>query len=84
MHSVLPFWGVMSAAILVGSVVDYPVNVWLVARRLKHGMGSMAVLGRGGESVEHAAGHRIGTAKIAAASAGTLAVLAAGAALAVV
>jgi hypothetical protein len=47
----LRFWGVMSAAILVGAFTAYPVNVWLVAKRLKHGMGSTAVLGRGGEAV---------------------------------
>lgn len=78
----LSFWGAMSAAILVGSITAYPINVWLVARRLKHGMGSMAVLGRGGDSAEHGSAHRVGRARIAAASAGTLAMLAAGTALA--
>lgn len=54
----LRFWGVMSLAILVGAVVAYPVNVWLVARRLKHGMGTVYALGRGGHSPEQeAAGH---------------------------
>jgi hypothetical protein len=46
------FWGVMSMAILVGSVTAYPVNVWLVARGLKHGMGTVEVLGRGGHRME--------------------------------
>lgn len=41
------FWGVMSVAILAGAVVAYPVNVWLVASGLKHGMGSARVLGHG-------------------------------------
>jgi len=32
------FWFVMSAALIVGFVFAYPVNWWLVARGLKHGM----------------------------------------------
>lgn len=48
----LGFWGVMSAAVLVGALTAYPVNVWLVARGLKHGMGTVEVLGRGGHSAE--------------------------------
>jgi uncharacterized membrane protein len=46
------FWGVMSLATLVGGVIAYPVNVWLVAVGLKHGMGSVRVLGHGGHSME--------------------------------
>ena len=46
------FWGVMSLATLVGAVIAYPVNVWLVAVGLKHGMGSVRVLGAGGHSLE--------------------------------
>ena len=46
------FWGVMSIAIMVGSITAYPVNVWLVARGLKHGMGTVEVLDRGGHSME--------------------------------
>ncbi len=42
------FWGVMSLATLVGVVTAYPVNVWLVAVGLKHGMGTERALGRGG------------------------------------
>jgi FtsP/CotA-like multicopper oxidase with cupredoxin domain len=34
----LLFWGVMSLGVIVGFVVAYPANVWLVARRLKHGL----------------------------------------------
>jgi hypothetical protein len=45
-------WGVMSLATLVGAVIAYPVNVWLVAVGLKHGMGSVRVLGAGGHSLE--------------------------------
>lgn len=32
------FWFVMSMALLVGFAVAYPINWWLVARNLKHGM----------------------------------------------
>ena len=46
------FWGVMSLATLIGAMIAYPVNVWLVAVGLKHGMGSVRVLGAGGHSLE--------------------------------
>ena len=32
------FWFVMSMALLVGFIVAFPINWWLVARGLKHGM----------------------------------------------
>lgn len=32
------FWFVMSMALLAGFIVAYPMNWWLVANRLKHGM----------------------------------------------
>jgi manganese oxidase len=32
------YWGVMSAGIVVGFFVAYPVNVWLVNANLKHGL----------------------------------------------
>ncbi len=44
------YWGAMSASIVVGFVIAYPVNVWLVAMGLKHGMGTERALGRGGHS----------------------------------
>jgi len=46
------FWGVMSLATLAGAVIAYPVNVWLVAVGLKHGMGSVRALGHGGHEME--------------------------------
>lgn len=46
----LPFWGVMSLGVLVGFAAAYPVNWWLVAKGLKHGMGTQRALGRGGHS----------------------------------
>ena len=35
------FWFVMSMALLAGFVVAYPINWWLVARGLKHGMSTV-------------------------------------------
>lgn len=32
------FWGVMSLGVIVGFAVAYPVNVWMVARGMKHGL----------------------------------------------
>ena len=32
------FWFVMSMALFAGFIVAYPINWWLVARGLKHGM----------------------------------------------
>ncbi len=48
----LVFWGAMSAAVGAGLLVAYPVNVWLVAKGLKHGMGTVRALGKGGHSVQ--------------------------------
>ena len=48
----LVFWGAMSAAVAVGFVVAFPVNVWLVRVGLKHGMGTVRGLGKGGHSLE--------------------------------
>ena len=52
MHATsLRFWGVMSLATLVGFAVAYPVNLWLVGVKLKHGMGTVRALGQGGHDV---------------------------------
>ncbi len=52
MHATsIRFWGVMSLATLVGFAMAYPVNLWLVGVRLKHGMGTVRALGHGGHSV---------------------------------
>jgi hypothetical protein len=48
----ISFWGIMSLATLVGAIIAYPVNVWLVKVGLKHGMGSVRALGAGGHSME--------------------------------
>jgi FtsP/CotA-like multicopper oxidase with cupredoxin domain len=34
----LLFWGVMSLGVMVGFAVAYPVNVWMVSQKLKHGL----------------------------------------------
>jgi hypothetical protein len=48
----LVFWGTMSAAVLVGLIVAYPINWWMVDKNLKHGMGTQRALGKGGHSME--------------------------------
>lgn len=35
------FWFVMSMALLAGFIVAYPLNWWLVAKGLKHGMSTV-------------------------------------------
>jgi len=47
----LAFWGAMSAAVGVGLLVAFPVNVWMVQKGLKHGMGTQRALGKGGHTV---------------------------------
>ncbi|MFE9259219.1 DUF4396 domain-containing protein [Streptomyces sp. NPDC006879] len=46
------FWATFSLSVLAGLMFAYPVNVWLVANHLKHGMGTVRVLGEGGEPVQ--------------------------------
>jgi len=48
----LVFWGAMSAAVAFGLLTCYSVNVWLVAKGLKHGMGTVRALGKGGHSLQ--------------------------------
>ena len=36
--STLAFWGIMSAATIVGFFFAYPINSWMVRRNIKHGM----------------------------------------------
>ncbi|KUO97254.1 DUF4396 domain-containing protein [Ferroacidibacillus organovorans] len=49
----LRFWLIMSISILIGSIVTYPINWWMVRRGMKHGMGSSHVLGHGGNHGLH-------------------------------
>src|SRR5262245_33157342 len=39
------FWFVMSMGLLVGFIIAYPMNWWLVANHLKHGMMTVRLLG---------------------------------------
>lgn len=61
------FWFVMSMALLVGFVVAYPMNWWLVAKGIKHGMMTVRPRAEAKEAAmampashEHAAGHETG------------------------
>ncbi len=77
------FWGVMSIATIVGGLLAYPVNWWLVASGLKHGMGSPRVLGNGGhEPAQEPAPARPPARAKAAVAVATLALLAIGVGLA--
>ena len=49
--SELVFWGAMSLAVGVGLLAAYPINLWLVRAGLKHGMGTVRALGKGGHSL---------------------------------
>lgn len=62
----LAFWGAMSASATVGILIAYPINVWMVNKGLKHGMGTVRALGHGGHSME-AESERISEAISAAA-----------------
>ncbi|RTL41064.1 MAG: DUF4396 domain-containing protein [Burkholderiales bacterium] len=59
----LLFWGVMSLGVIAGFVLAYPVNVWMVAQKIKHGLmterrpGSRFDLGRKTDAHPPAAGH---------------------------
>jgi hypothetical protein len=56
------FWFVMSIGLLIGFIFAYPINWWLVANHLKHGMMTVRpageVAGAGGH-VAHAATDRM-------------------------
>jgi Domain of unknown function (DUF4396) len=49
------FWFVMSMGLLVGFVLAYPMNWWLVANHLKHGMMTVRPAGPAVEAHDHAA-----------------------------
>jgi Domain of unknown function (DUF4396) len=50
------FWFVMSIGLLVGFVIAYPMNWWLVANHLKHGMMTVRPAGRFGTMQDHDGG----------------------------
>jgi hypothetical protein len=47
------FWFVMSVGLLIGFVIAYPMNWWLVANHLKHGMMTVRPAGRFGTMQDH-------------------------------
>ncbi len=49
------FWFVMSMALLVGFIIAYPMNWWLVANHLKHGMMTVRPATAGAGAPEHPA-----------------------------
>jgi len=49
------FWFVMSIGLVVGFVIAYPINWWLVANHLKHGMMTVRRAGMFGTMQDHAA-----------------------------
>ena len=51
------FWFVMSMALLVGSIVAYPINWWLVHYHLKHGMMTVRPAMAGMDHAAMAPGH---------------------------
>lgn len=71
----LVFWGVMSLGVAVGFAVAYPVNVWMVSRKMKHGLMTERRPERKGEAQAdvttapgHAPTHAHGSAAVAAAT----------------
>jgi FtsP/CotA-like multicopper oxidase with cupredoxin domain len=51
----LVFWGVMSLGVIVGFATAYPFNVWMVKKKIKHGL--MTVRAEGGASQPHQEAH---------------------------
>lgn len=51
----LVFWGVMSLGVMVGFATAYPFNVWMVKKKIKHGL--MTVRAEGGASQPHQEAH---------------------------
>lgn len=46
----LIFWGVMSLGVIAGFAIAYPVNVWMVSRKMKHGLMTRRDAGRDGHA----------------------------------
>jgi uncharacterized protein DUF4396 len=53
----LDFWGVMSAGALIGGIVSYPINFWMVSHGLKHGM--MTDQARERQNIERAKAEKV-------------------------
>jgi len=50
------FWFIMSMALIVGFVCAYPINWWLVANHMKHGMMTVRAEAANGAAEEHSMG----------------------------
>ena len=50
----LVFWGVMSLGVIVGFAVAFPFNIWMVQKRLKHGLMTL----RGAHAARRGSAHR--------------------------
>lgn len=50
------FWFVMSLGVVAGFFVAYPINVWLVARGMKHGLMTVRAGSKGANGMEHEVG----------------------------
>jgi len=56
----LVFWGVMSLGVMVGFATAYPFNVWMVKKKIKHGLMTERTGGEASQSQQH--GHGQGDA----------------------
>jgi hypothetical protein len=56
----LVFWGVMSIGVIAGFALAYPVNVWMVAMKLKHGLMTERKAGGPGHGAKDAMTHGMG------------------------
>jgi len=54
----LLFWGVMSFGVAAGFAVAYPVNVWMVSRKMKHGLMTERAPKAEGHHPGHHPGHQ--------------------------
>jgi FtsP/CotA-like multicopper oxidase with cupredoxin domain len=50
----LVFWGVMSLGVIAGFALAYPVNVWMVAMKMKHGLMTERKTGGSSHGAKHA------------------------------
>ena len=53
----LVFWGVMSLGVIAGFALAYPVNVWMVAMKLKHGLMTERKAGGSAHGAKHPMAH---------------------------
>ena len=51
----LLFWFVMSLGVVAGFVLAYPINVWLVAQKMKHGLMTVRANDKAAMSMDHGA-----------------------------